>query len=459
MLNAGFRTEPMKRGKERFKGMKKQRTNRYRHIGCRWLAGGSAALLFCGMQAQSFVSYASVTNEIQAFRNNVIQLSGIMDTKGDLSQTMTRGEFAKALVLASSYKDSAAASSIAAANDVPASNEYAPYIRIALRQGWMRTYLGGQFKPDEPVKMQDATKAILTLLGYTDEDFSGDLSASRLAAFNSLELNEEIGQKALTDTLNVQECVNVFYNLLKASPKSGSGIYGSLFELTLASDGEIDPNDLMESSMTGPLLVRSIDELKKTIPFDVESANLYFNGYSSRYMSYDSAIRQNGWLVVYYNEGNNTVWAYGEDFGDSQYHVVKGELTKIYYEANNIVSPTSIVLDDNTTYLLGSSEVKFMLGINGDIKLGDDVVLICQTNTGTDSDGNDLDSYTVVGVIKYQRNTDGSTTGTSNVIYAGSSAPGAGTTVSGGTQSGTENGTEGSGDGTGSSTGSGAGEN
>ncbi|MDO4265168.1 MAG: S-layer homology domain-containing protein [Eubacteriales bacterium] len=411
--------------------MKRQKDGRHGHIGLRWLAGGSAALIVCGMQAPYFVSYASVTTEIQAFRNNVIQLSGIMDTKGELSQTVTRGEFAKALVLASSYKDSAAASSIAAANDVPATSEYAPYIRIALRQGWMRTYLGGQFKPDEPVKMQDATKAILTLLGYTDDDFSGDIAASRLASFNSLELNEEVGQKSLTDTLSVQECINLFYNLLKASPKTGSGIYGSLFDLSLASDGEIDPNDLMESSMTGPLLVRTIDELKKAIPFDVESANLYFNGYSSRYMSYDSAIRQNGWLVVYYNEGNNTVWAYGEDFGDSQYHVVKGEITKIYYEANNIVSPTSVVLDDNATYLLGSSEVKFMLGINGDIKLGDDVVLICQTNTGTDSDGDDLDTYTVVGVIKYQRNTDGSTTGTSNVIYAGSSGPGSGTTVSG----------------------------
>ena len=75
--------------------------------------------------------------------------------------------------------------------------------------------------------------------------------------------------------------------------------------------------------MTGPLLVRNLDELDKAVPFDLEGANLYFNGYSSRYMSYESAIRQNGWLVIYYNEGNHTVWAYGEDFGDSQYHVVR----------------------------------------------------------------------------------------------------------------------------------------
>ena len=375
----------------------------------RIITGGLAAALVSGLQLPTVTAYASVTNEVQAFRNNVIQLCGITNTEGDLSGTMTRGEFAELLVKASSYKDSAATSNLAAANDVPASNQYAPYIRIALSQGWMRTYLGGQFKPDEPVKMQDAAKAVLTLLGYTDEDFSGDITAARLATFNSLELNEQMGQKSAGDVLNKQDCINIFYNLLKASPKSGSGIYGSLFDLSLASDGEIDPS------------------------------------YSSRYMSYESAIRQNGWLVIYYNEGNHTVWAYGEDFGDSQYHVVKGTITKIYYEADNIVTPSSIVLDDNTTYALGSSEVKFMLGINGDIGLDDEVVLICQTNTSQDANGNDMEDYTVVGVIKYQRGTDGSTVGTSNVIYAGGSAPGssAGTPVVGGGDSSQESGGEG----------------
>lgn len=388
--------------------------------GYRLITGGLAGALLLLPQAQPLVSYASTTNEVQAFRTNVIRLCGIMDTSQDTSAAVTRGQFAEFLVKASSYKDSVSSSSIAAANDVPATNEYAPYIRIALSQGWMRTYLGGQFRPDEPVKMQDATKAMLALLGYSDSDFTGDLAASRLSTFNALELNEQLGQKALVDGLTRLDCINIFYNLLKTKAKGSGTIYGNLFELTLASDGEIDPNDLVESNMTGPILVRTTAELKAALPFDVEKANLYFNGYSSRYMSYDSALRQNGWLVIYYNEGNRTVWAYGEDFGDSQYHVVKGTVTKIYYEANNIVTPTSIVLDDNTTYQLGNSEVKFMLGINGDIGLDDDVVLICDTTE--DTDGNE--SYSVVGVIKYRRNTDGSTVGTSNVIYAGAAAPG-----------------------------------
>lgn len=433
----------------------KRHKNRYEKPGLRgrlFTAALSAAMLG-SFTAPQFASYASVTNEIQAFRNNVIQLTGIIDTNADLNAPVTRGQFAEFLVKASSYKDSAAQSSAAAANDVPASSEYAPYVRIALSQGWMRTYLGGKFQPDEPVKMQDAVKAVLSLLGYADTDFSGDLAASRLSAFNSLELNEQLGLRSLTDELTRQDCVNIFYNLLKASPKNGGNIYGSLFELKLASDGEIDPNGLMESSMTGPILVRTQDELKKAVPFDVESANLYFNGYSSRYMSYDSAIRQNGWLVIYYNEGNRTIWAYGEDFGDSQYHVVKGSITKIYYEADNIVTPSSIVLDDNMSYALGNSEVKFMLGINGDIKLDDDVVLICQVNEDEDGD----EDYTVVGIIKYQRGADGSTIGTSNVIYAGSPAPGQGTAVSGGQNNGgAGSGTGGSGAGAGG-TGNGAG--
>ena len=34
----------------------------------------------------------------------------------------------------------------------------------------MSGYLGGKFKPEDPVLYKDAVKAILTMLGYTDDD-------------------------------------------------------------------------------------------------------------------------------------------------------------------------------------------------------------------------------------------------------------------------------------------------
>ena len=37
----------------------------------------------------------------------------------------------------------------------------------------MSGFLGGLFKPDDYITYKDAVKAVLTLLGYTDEDFTG----------------------------------------------------------------------------------------------------------------------------------------------------------------------------------------------------------------------------------------------------------------------------------------------
>ena len=37
-------------------------------------------------------------------------------------------------------------------------NECQLYIRVAVEQGWMTGYLGGKFKPDENITMQEAVK-------------------------------------------------------------------------------------------------------------------------------------------------------------------------------------------------------------------------------------------------------------------------------------------------------------
>jgi len=96
------------------------------------------------------------------------------------------------LVKASSYRENLPSSSVSVYADVPADHPNAVYIRVAASQGWMSGYLGGNFKPEEPVLYKDAVKAVLTLLGYTDEDFTGEMASSRISKFNHLELNEDV---------------------------------------------------------------------------------------------------------------------------------------------------------------------------------------------------------------------------------------------------------------------------
>lgn len=367
----------------------------------------------------AIISYAAeLSGGTQSYRNRVIDVCGISDLS-NLDQNLNRADFAKMLVLASSYKDTAASGQIAAASDVPASNENASYVRVALRSGWMRTRLGGLFAPDDALTLNDAARAALKLLGYTDEDFSGNVLENRFSMFKSLNLDDGVKATAGTDTLTKQEGLNIVYNVLKTKPKGSTDIYGSVLDLSLDSNGEINATDLLELNMTGPILVKTMDELKNALPFELEDGNLYFNGQTpgiSQYgiMYYESQLNSEGWMIVYYNEASKTVWAYGNDTGDNTYHCVKGDVEAIYYSDDNVVTPSSVAID-GTTYSLNNSDVKFMFSINGDIKVGDTVVLICKDNTTSTSDGEELTDYYAIGVVLYNRNADGTTTGTSYV--------------------------------------------
>ncbi len=155
-----------------------------------------AASLLIPMEAEAAVGYD--------MRERVIELSGITDAYGT-GVTVTRGEFAKMLVLASDYRSTASSSSsVSVFSDVPKDSQYASYIRIAAKEGWMSGYLGGLFKPDEAITVEDAQRAILSMLGYTNEDFTGDQVNARSAKFQFLELSEGIDREA-------SEVLNKFY--------------------------------------------------------------------------------------------------------------------------------------------------------------------------------------------------------------------------------------------------------
>ena len=164
---------------------------------------GSLAVSFA---VSPFLSLTVLADNISSanfdLRRQVVKLTGIMEISSFRGQ-ITRGDFAKMLVKASSYRENLPSSSVSVYADVPADHPNAVYIRVAASQGWMSGYLGGNFKPEEPVLYKDAVKAVLTLLGYTDEDFTGEMASSRISKFNHLELNEDVScqaDEAITET-------------------------------------------------------------------------------------------------------------------------------------------------------------------------------------------------------------------------------------------------------------------
>jgi len=349
-------------------------------------------------------------------RQQVVKLTGIMEISS-FRESVTRADFAKMLVKASSYRENLPTSNVSVYADVPATDPNAVYIRIAAREGWMSGYLGGKFKPEDPVLYKDAVKAILTMLGYTDDDFTGDLVSSRISKFNYLELNEDVSRQA-ADEVNQTDCMNIFYNLLKTKKKDSNEIYGTILDCELNSDGEINPITILDDERKGPILVHKNFSVSQSVPFDIEDANVFLNGVASTLSAVKSAQQQAGFAVLYYNVKSKTIWAYttmgwdnDDNSGNNSYILLKGEIKNIYYKSTDVMTPTSVRIEvdqansddsfdtsedvDSDGYLtisLDSSELQYMFSIYGDLEVGDDVVLVCNRNGS---------SYTAVDALEY----------------------------------------------------------
>lgn len=339
---------------------------------------------------------AEASNNLD-YRKKVIGVAGIMNVSTGMDQPVTRAEFARMLVNASTYRDFLpTAGTVSVYADVPKDNEYAASIRIAAEQKWMVGYLGGQFKPDQPITLQEAARGILALLGYTNEDFTGDTSGARMSKYYALELNSELDRGA-TEILNRNDCVNLFYNLLKTETKSTGKAYATVLGCELNSDGEVNPMGLADSALKGPKLIPKGRSAGDYVPFNIQQASIFINGEASSYESLKNCL-STSYVVIYYNTTAKTVWAYvaDEDVQTGRC-VVRGTVENIYYSSTDVMTPTSITLDgDGVEYKLTSSEMQFAFSVYGSLRVGDKVTLICEKTVNSNDDA----TYTVVDYVE-----------------------------------------------------------
>ena len=168
-----------------------------------WAWGISAVTAGTAVASQISLTAQAADNS-QDYRRKVIGIAGIIqNVSTELEAPVTRAQFAHMLVQASGYQE----------------YSYASSIRIAAEENWMTGYLGGTFRPDQPITLREAVRGILALLGYTSSDFTGDAANSRMAQYYTLELNEEVDRQP-EEILNKTDCINLFYNLLKTESKS-----------------------------------------------------------------------------------------------------------------------------------------------------------------------------------------------------------------------------------------------
>ncbi|MDO4324507.1 MAG: S-layer homology domain-containing protein [bacterium] len=328
-------------------------------------------------------SEASSTFEL---RRKVVGMAGIMEIIGDMSENVSRGEFARMLVMATDYGTVGDQESrISVYSDVSQESEYAYYIQTAVKNGWMSGYLGGLFKPEQGVTLQEAAKGVLALLGYEDSDFSGNLVGGRMAKYKYLELNEDINREA-EEILTRQDCVNLFYNLLKTPTKGGqkeSSFYGKVLECSLTSDGEIDAYAMADNSLVGPKKMGT--SLEDAVPFTLKKSNLFLDGEKASV----SEIEDNA-IVIYYHKATKSVWAYSDSDEEGKRGAATGTIEAIYYGSMDVMTPVEVEIEGRK-YKLSSSDVQFAFSMYGDLRVGDEVTVIYEA-----SDGDGETVYTVV---------------------------------------------------------------
>ena len=303
--------------------------------------------------------------------NNALQTAitlGAVSTGQDLSATVTRGAFAKMLVSFSTYRESAASQGTVGTlyKDVPGTSQWAPYIRIAVQQGWMNGYTDGTFRPDSAVTLEEASAAVLKLLGYKTTDLSGSFPMAQLNKANEIGLRDQL-TCAQGQAMNYENTVLLLYNALKASTASGSA-YGTSLGFTV-SNGQVDTSSVLLKSREGPFVAGENAQL----PF--VPVSVYRNDKAS-----DSA-ELNKYDVYYYSESLQTVWIYTRR--------AAGRITAVSPSSS---APTSVTVA-GSTYSLGSASVAAKISSLNGGGVGEVVTLLLGTDnevadviTGTEAD-------------------------------------------------------------------------
>lgn len=347
-----------------------------------------AAALVLGLAVPAFAAQAQVTVDEAA---QVLAALDIMtgDENGDLhlDQPVTRAEFTKLTMAASAYADSVGpTASISPYPDVPRSNWAAPYIQVAQEKGMVRGYLDGTFRPNNQIQLVEGVSMVLSLLGYTNEDFSGAWGSGQMAKYQALGLDRGV-TAGKNDPMTRQDALWLFYKLLTAPTKTGQ-VYLTTLGHSLTASGEIDRVALVNSAMEGPMVAEG--NWQASVPFSLTTATVYRDSKAAQLSDIQTLD------VVYWSKSMHTVWAWS------------GKATGTIQQINTTSNPTAVTVGGKT-YAIETASAAYDLSDLGSFRVGDSVTLLLGRTGGVaavrTSGGSSAAVYgvvTAIGTASYQ---------------------------------------------------------
>lgn len=285
-----------------------------------------------------------------------VRAMGILvgDTNGNLAldRNVTRAEFAKMAVAASTYRDSVGdGTGSSLFKDVKSDCWASAYIKIAVEQGWMVGYTDGTFRPSRTISLEEACTTVLRILGYDSSDLAGSYPSAQLTKASAIGLRDDISLNQ-GGIMSRGNCAQLFYNMMTAQTKAGQ-IYATTVGYSLNASGEVDYAAVVNANMAGPYVV---SEGGVNLPFT--SAAVYRNGTLSSL----NAVQE--YDVYYYNQNLRTVWVCTDR--------AAGTITNI---SPSGASPTAVTVA-GTSYTIGTATAAYKLSSLGSFAVGDTATLL-----------------------------------------------------------------------------------
>lgn len=311
--------------------------------------------LLIGVASPALAADAAVDNISRDDVILIVKTLGIMEGYGDGSfgydNKLTRAQFAKVAVMASPYKDMAGNTSRTSPfSDVKSTHWSASYVAVAAKNGLLKGYSDGMFRPNQNVRFEEAVTVCLRLLGYKDEELTGGYPDGQLSMARNIGLTDQVsGTRGQSLTRGATS--RLIYNLLASKPKASAqtpttaATYYQLLGYTLTGTA-LTADAVVLANLSGPVAIVTADQ-EKTLGLDLGKVTVYKDGKSSSLSNIQIGD------VVYYHKRANLLWVYGEK--------VTGTLTAISPSAQ---SPTAVVVD-GVTYTLSTADAKKVFGTNG----------------------------------------------------------------------------------------------
>ncbi len=288
-------------------------------------------------------------------------MTGDPDGNMRLDDYVSRAEFTKIAVAASSYRNSVATNlAVSPFPDVTYKHWAAPYVRVGVTKGIVSGYPDGNFRPEDTVLFEEAITMLLRVLGYSNEDFGTSWPSGQVGLADNIDMTDNL-ECGSGEMLNRRQVAQLVYNTLKAKIKGQQNPLISIFDAQIAEDVTIIATSNEEDTVGADEVFTSKGTYK--INSDFNKTNVGTKG--------DAVIKNNTKLIAFVTDS--------QKMGTEEYVVYSVLADKVMVYRGDRVSPIDI--DDSITVYKGKSQTTFS-ALKGQLELGDKLT-VNKTNSGS----------------------------------------------------------------------------